>query len=125
MAEKFRDSKKIKKGGKTSKMEYPVEFNNQYQEKQSRLATFFRIILVIPHYVVLYFLEIAAMVVLIISWFAILITGKNPKSLFDYMSWFMRWQTRVIGYLYLMTDKYPPFSGQVSTLPKAEAAKKA
>ena len=106
-------------------MEYPVVFNSVYVEKQSRLTTFFWIILAIPHYVVLYFLEIAAMVVLIISWFAILITGKNPKSLFDFMNWYMRWMTRVSGYLYLMTDKYPPFSGEVSTLPKDETAKKA
>jgi hypothetical protein len=68
-------------------------------------------ILVIPHLVVLFFLGIAAWVVVIISWFAILFTGRYPRGLFDFVEGVMRWQNRVVAYSFLLvTDAYPPFS---------------
>ncbi len=92
-------------------MSYPINLKIEYSEKLSRLTTFFRLLLLIPHMIVLYFLQIAAGIILIISWFAIIITGKYPRSLFDFVSYYFRWCTRVNGYSYLLTDKYPPFSG--------------
>ncbi len=92
-------------------MEYPIRLQVDYAEKLSRLTTFFRIILIIPHYVVLYFLGIAAQVIIFIAWWAILFTGRYPRSFFDFVTWYWRWMVRVTGYLYLLTDKYPPFSG--------------
>src|SRR5213592_1809558 len=66
--------------------------------------------LAIPHYVVLFFLEIGAGVVVIIAWFAILFTGHYPRGLFDFVEGVIRWHNRVIGYaLLLVTDRYPPF----------------
>jgi hypothetical protein len=67
--------------------------------------------LAIPHYVVLFFLYIALIVVVIIAWFAILFTGRYPRGLFDFVEGVIRWHNRVIGYAYiLITDRYPPFS---------------
>ena len=67
--------------------------------------------LAIPHYVVLFFLTIAAFVSVVIAWFAILFTGRYPTGLFDFVVGVMRWHNRVIGYAYiLVTDRYPPFS---------------
>jgi hypothetical protein len=67
--------------------------------------------LAIPHYIVLIFLAIAALVVMVIAWFAILFTGKYPRDLFDFTVGVMRWDLRVMSYAYLLiTDKYPPFS---------------
>jgi hypothetical protein len=97
-------------------MQYPMELNFQYPEKLSRVSTFFRIILGIPHFVILYFINIAAGVILFLSWWAILFTGKYPKSFFDFITWNMRWSTRVNGYMNLLTDKYPPFTGDPSTI---------
>ncbi|GCE26552.1 hypothetical protein KDA_20360 [Dictyobacter alpinus] len=66
--------------------------------------------LAIPHYIVLFFLEIAAFVVVIIAWFAILFTGHYPRSLFNFVEGVFRWHNRVVGYaLVLVTDEYPPF----------------
>ena len=105
-------------------MQYPVELNIQYPEKLSMLTSFFRIIMVIPQAIVLYFIEIAAAVILFLSWWAVLFMGKMPKSFFDFMTWYMRWSTRVMVYMYLLTDKYPPFSGDPSTIaPPAAPAK--
>lgn len=68
-------------------------------------------ILGIPHYIVLFFLYLAAFVVVVIAWFAILFTGRYPKGLFDFIEGVGRWHNRVVGYAFiLVTDRYPPFS---------------
>lgn len=67
-------------------------------------------ILAIPHYIVLFFLWIAAVVAVVIAWFAILFTGRYPRGLFDFVQGVIRWHNRVLGYAYiLVTDRYPPF----------------
>jgi hypothetical protein len=68
-------------------------------------------LLAIPHYIVLIVLYIAALVVWIIAWFAILFTGTYPRGLFDFMVGVGRWSLRVDAYAFLLiTDEYPPFS---------------
>src|ERR1700694_2806090 len=68
-------------------------------------------LLAIPHYVVLFFLWIPALVSIVIAWFAILFTGTYPRSLFNYVVGVLRWHNRVMSYAYtLVTDQYPPFS---------------
>jgi hypothetical protein len=62
------------------------------------------------HLFLLYFLGFAAGVVVIIAWFAILITGRYPRGMFEFVEGVIRWQLRVNVYTYLMTDTYPPFS---------------
>jgi hypothetical protein len=67
-------------------------------------------LLAIPHYVVLLFLGIGAVIAVIIAWFAILFTGRYPTGLFRFVEGVIRWENRVVGYaLILVTDKYPPF----------------
>jgi len=68
-------------------------------------------LLAFPHYIVLFFLGIAAFVCVIIAWFVILFTGRYPKGLFDFVVGVMRWGLRVSTYaMLLITDRYPPFS---------------
>ena len=68
-------------------------------------------LLAIPHYIVLAFLYIAAVVVVIIAWFAILFTGRYPQGMFDFVVGVLRWSLRVGAYAFLLvTDRYPPFS---------------
>ena len=67
-------------------------------------------LLAVPHYIVLAVLSIAAVVVVVITWFAILFTGRYPKDLFDFMVGVLRYGSRVAVYaLVLTTDRYPPF----------------
>jgi hypothetical protein len=77
--------------------------------EQRRLTVLVRIILAIPHLVVLYVLGIAAEVVALICWFAALFTGRLPEGLAEFQVGYLRWLTRVSGYLFLLTDAYPPF----------------
>jgi hypothetical protein len=77
---------------------------------QQRVTVFFRLLLVIPHYIVLYFLGIAAGVVAFIGWWAALFTGWLPDFAVSYLTGYMRWYARVNAYVMLLTDVYPPYS---------------
>lgn len=67
--------------------------------------------LVIPHFVLLFFLFIGAFFAVVIAWFAILFTGRYPRGLFNYVVGVTRWALRVSAYATLLvTDRYPPFS---------------
>jgi hypothetical protein len=90
---------------------YPVTFESDYIEPRSRLTTFFRLLLVIPHLVVAAVWGIAVFVVVVIAWFALLITGSWPAGMYDFTAGFLRYYTRIHGYLFLLADPYPPFSG--------------
>jgi hypothetical protein len=77
----------------------------------NRLMPLVKWFLAIPHYIVLAVLWAAAVVVIIIAWFAILFTGRYPRSLFDFVVGAGRWTLRVQAYAFLLvTDQYPPFS---------------
>ncbi|HEX8714746.1 MAG TPA: DUF4389 domain-containing protein [Solirubrobacteraceae bacterium] len=92
-------------------MSYPVTFEADYVERRSRLTTFFRLILVIPVAIVLYVFGIVASFAILIAWFAIVITGRYPQGLYDFVADFTRFLARVTAYAVLLTDAYPPFSG--------------
>jgi hypothetical protein len=67
-------------------------------------------LLAIPHWIILFFLDIAALVVVIVVWFAILFTGHYPRGMFGFVEGVIRWHNRVLAYaLVLVTDRYPPF----------------
>ena len=80
------------------------------EQDLNRWLTLVKWFLAIPHYIVLFFLSIAAFVVVVIAWFAILFTGRYPRPLFDYVVGVGRWALRVQAYATLLvTDQYPPF----------------
>jgi hypothetical protein len=68
-------------------------------------------LLALPHYIVLAILWLAALVAVLVAWFAILFTGRYPRPLFDFVVAVGRWTWRVVAYAFLLvTDHYPPFS---------------
>jgi hypothetical protein len=77
---------------------------------QQRVTVAFRAILAIPHLIVLIALVVAAEVVAFIGWWAALFTGQLPPWAHEFITGVLRWQSRVYGYLYFLTDQYPPFS---------------
>jgi hypothetical protein len=88
-----------------------VRFDVEPQvEGRSRLTIFFRAIMVIPHFFVLYFLGIAAAVLTFIGFFAVLFTAHWPSGLREFVLGYLRWAQRVGAYYLLLTDEYPPFS---------------
>jgi hypothetical protein len=91
---------------------YPVNITGTLSSPPSRWLWLLKWLLIIPHLIVLYFLSIAALVVTVIAFFAILFTGKYPRALFDFVEGYWRWSWRVSFYSYnaLGTDAYPPFT---------------
>ena len=79
-------------------------------EGRNRLTIFFRILLAIPHIIVISLIGIVAFFVYVIAWFAVLFTGKWPTGLRNFVIGLTRWTTRLNAYMYLLTDEYPPFS---------------
>jgi len=84
---------------------------------QSRLSVLFRVFMVIPHLFILWALAIAAYVIAMIGWFGALLTGRLPVFAADYLTGFLRWQTRVSGYAILLTGAYPPFTTEDADYP--------
>jgi uncharacterized membrane protein YhdT len=89
---------------------YPIGLDVDGAAPQNRLSVLLRILYVIPHIIILYFLNLAVGIVTFIAWFAILFTGKYPQGLLQFSVNANHWMTRANGYMYLLTDKYPPFA---------------
>jgi hypothetical protein len=88
-----------------------LDFPYPDAERLNRWLPLVKWFLAIPHYIVLFFLDIGVLVSVVVVWFAILFTGRYPRGLFDFVEGAYRWHNRVIGYaLILVTDQYPPFS---------------
>jgi len=90
---------------------YPVTFEADYVQEHSRLTTFFRLVLLIPLWILLYFYAIVAYIAVVIAWVVIVITGSYPQGLYDFVAGFVRFQTRTLAYASLLCDAYPPFGG--------------
>lgn len=90
---------------------HPVQLHVEYVERRSRLTTFFRLILAIPHLIFAAVFGLVAFVVSFIAWFAILITGSFPAGMWNLVSGYLRYNARVGTYMWLATDPWPPFSG--------------
>jgi hypothetical protein len=87
-----------------------VELEIDGPAQQRRLTAFFRVLLAIPQFVVLFFLGIGYGVALFLGWFGALAMGRLPEWSRRYMTNVLRYSTRVNAYLYLLVDRYPPFS---------------
>jgi hypothetical protein len=88
---------------------HPVQFTAENVTPRSRLTTFFRWILTIPHAIFVAIYAIAVYVAVILAWFAILFTGRYPTALFDFVTGFLRYYARVQAYSVLIADRFPPF----------------
>ena len=91
---------------------YPVRIDGQLDDHLSRWLWLVKWVLLIPHLVVLLFLWLGFVVVTVVAFFAILLTGRHPRGIFDYKLGVLRWSWRVSFYSYsaLGTDRYPPFT---------------
>jgi Domain of unknown function (DUF4389) len=89
---------------------YPASLTIADPAARDRLSIGFRLLLAIPHFIVLTFLVLAWWITAVIAWLLILFTGAYPAGLFDFGVGVLRWFIRVEAYLLLMIDEYPPFT---------------
>ena len=88
-----------------------LDFEQPQPGQLSRWRVFFwKLLLIIPHYVVLSFLFLALFVVTVLAWFGILFTGNYPRGMFGFAQGVMRWQFRVTAYFLSLNDRFPPYS---------------
>ena len=95
---------------------YPVRLEVDYTEAPSRgiallgVIFFVKALLLIPHLIILYFLQFAFAIAVYIGYWVVLITGRYPRGLFRFAVGFQRWYIRSMFWLVGTTDRYPPFS---------------
>ena len=96
---------------------YPLRFDVEYPEELSRWLIFVKWLLVIPQFIILWALGIAAGVIGFIAFFAILFTKPYPQGLFGFVVNVGRWNANVSAYIGLLRDEYPPFSWEPGQYP--------
>ena len=89
---------------------YPANLEIAYPAELNRWLPLVKWLLVIPHFIALFFVGIGAFFVAIYAFFVVLFTGRWPRGAFDYLVGTLRWAFRVLAYFHLMIDPYPPFS---------------
>lgn len=91
---------------------YPISYDVAYEVERNRLTTFFRLLVALPWLLWIYLYGIAAMIAVVIAWFALMFTKRYPAGLYSFICGFIRLQARVSAYALLLTDALPPFSGK-------------
>jgi hypothetical protein len=89
----------------------PVDLEIDGPDPQGRAVTFFRLILAIPAFVVAYVFLFVMMFVAFIGWFVALVIGRMPRGMRDLSAYCLRYEAQTFGYLMILTDRYPSFSG--------------
>ena len=106
-------------GGPPPSSGYPVQLAVEYPSQSSRILALFsipfflaRLVMLIPVFICLYFVQIAAFVVAWFAQWAIVFSGQYPEGMHRFVTGTVRWGTRANAYMLGLTDKYPPFSTQ-------------
>ncbi len=89
----------------------PVHLILNDDQARSPLTVFFRLLLVIPHLILLSLWGFVAFFAVVINWFATLFAGQSPEGLHNFLAAYIRYAIQVGAYLFLVADPYPPFGG--------------
>jgi hypothetical protein len=91
--------------------DWVINYDVRYPERLARWKLlFWKVITAIPHFIIVAVLVLTVLIVTVIAWFFILIAGRYPRGLYDYVVGVIRWSARVQAYVLSLTDEYPPFN---------------
>ena len=99
-------------GNKGDKVDFMIEQPPTFSRWKCLLRLFAIVYLVVPHGICLWFRMLTSVVLVGITFWVVLFTGKYPRGVHEFNVGTLRWALRVATYLSMMTDKYPPFSGK-------------
>lgn len=88
---------------------YPATYEADYLRKRKRFTTFFRLIVAIPWLIVAYIYQAVLLVTVLISWIVIILLGRFPQGMYNFVGGLNRYLIRVSGFVYLQTDAWPSF----------------
>ncbi len=91
---------------------HPISYDAEYEVDRNRLTVFFRALVAIPWLIWLSLYGIAAQVVVLIAWFAMMFTKRYPDGLYSFVAGYVRLAGRVGAFTFLLTDELPSFSGK-------------
>jgi hypothetical protein len=91
---------------------HPVRLVVNDDLRRSRLTSLFRLLLAIPHFIWFALWGIAAVLAILVNWFATLISGRPPTSLHNFLARFLRYMTHITAYTFLIANPFPPFDGR-------------
>jgi hypothetical protein len=101
----------------TFAQDYPIRLEADYPQTSSRLLAlsailfmFPKTLLLIPHLIILWFIQLAGLVVAIVGFWVVLFTGRYPRGMYEFVLGWLRWQTRISAWMLGLVDRYPPFS---------------
>lgn len=101
---------------------YPVDYDVEYPERLSRWWIWVKWLVVIPHQIVISLLSIVGFFFAFLAWFAILFTGRYPRTFFNFNVGLQRWILRVGAYTQLLRDEFPPYSKRADAGPGSRRA---
>jgi hypothetical protein len=96
--------------------DYPVRLEADYPAHPSRLLALCGILLplkaflLLPHLIIVYFVNLAAAIVVFVAFWVVLFTGRYPRGMYEFTLGALRWQTRMTAWMWGLVDRYPPFS---------------
>src|SRR5438067_1883950 len=85
--------------------------------QRNRLTVFFRLLLAMPHFIVVVLWGIVAEIAVVVTWLITIFTGRVPDGLHNFIASYLRYATRVYAYIFLLADPWPPFSGSQGGYP--------
>jgi hypothetical protein len=95
----------------------PVRLVNNDDLRRNRLTVFFRLLLAIPHFIVLTLWSLVIAIVGFVNWIAALVGGRLPDGLHEFTARYVRYLTHTYAYVHLVADPFPPFTGRGGSYP--------
>jgi hypothetical protein len=96
--------------GKDEQTDFDIEYKESYSRIRLLVRGIFGFFLIIPHIIVLYIKLIGFYIIIVVSWWVVLITGTYPKGMHNFAVGVIRHSYRLWNYLYFLSDHYPSFS---------------